>query len=133
MSSNSPTKSSLHEYRNKQKITRVGYFLRKYRFDELPQFWNVLSGEMSLIGPRPEELSLALWYEREIPFFSYRYLVRPGISGWAQVMHGHVIGIDETKDKLSYDFYYINNFSLWLDFLIIYKTLGTILSGFGSR
>jgi lipopolysaccharide/colanic/teichoic acid biosynthesis glycosyltransferase len=133
MSSNSPTKCSLHKYRNKQKITRVGYFLRKYRFDELPQFWNVLSGEMSLIGPRPEELSLALWYEREIPFFSYRYLVRPGISGWAQVMHGHVIGIDETKDKLSYDFYYIKNFSLWLDFLIIYKTLRTILSGFGSR
>jgi lipopolysaccharide/colanic/teichoic acid biosynthesis glycosyltransferase len=115
------------------RITRAGKILRKYRLDELPQFWNVLKGEMSLIGPRPESAELAKWYDGEVPFFAYRHVVRPGISGWAQVMHGYAAGVDEMKDKLAYDFYYIKHFSLWLDLLIWYKTIRTVLTGFGSR
>jgi len=115
------------------RITRVGKIIRKYRLDELPQFWNVLKGEMSLIGPRPESAELAKWYDNEVPFFAYRHVVRPGISGWAQVMHGYAAGVDDMKDKLSYDFYYIKHFSLWLDLLIWYKTIRTVLTGFGSR
>lgn len=115
------------------RITRVGKFIRKYRIDELPQFWNVLKGEMSLIGPRPESAKLAQWYQQEVPFFMYRHVVRPGISGWAQVMHGYAAGVDEMKDKLAYDLYYIKHFSLWLDLLIWYKTIKTVVTGFGSR
>jgi lipopolysaccharide/colanic/teichoic acid biosynthesis glycosyltransferase len=115
------------------RITKVGKIIRKYRLDELPQFWNVLKGEMSLIGPRPESAELAKWYDEEVPFFAYRHVVRPGISGWAQVMHGYAAGVDDMKDKLAYDFYYIKHFSLWLDLLIWYKTIRTVLTGFGSR
>lgn len=115
------------------RITKVGKIIRKYRLDELPQFWNVLKGEMSLIGPRPESAELAKWYDNEVPFFAYRHVVRPGISGWAQVMHGYAAGVDDMKDKLAYDFYYIKHFSLWLDLLIWYKTIKTVLTGFGSR
>jgi lipopolysaccharide/colanic/teichoic acid biosynthesis glycosyltransferase len=115
------------------RITRVGKIIRKYRFDELPQFFNVFKGEMSLIGPRPESAELANWYEKEVPFFMYRHVVRPGISGWGQVMHGYAAGIEGMKDKLAYDFYYIKHFSLWLDFLIWFKTIKTIFTGFGSR
>jgi lipopolysaccharide/colanic/teichoic acid biosynthesis glycosyltransferase len=115
------------------RITKVGRFIRKYRLDELPQFWNVLKGEMSLIGPRPESAELARWYDSEVPFFAYRHVVRPGISGWAQVMHGYAAGVDDMKDKLAYDFYYIKHFSLWLDILIWHKTIRTMLTGFGSR
>jgi lipopolysaccharide/colanic/teichoic acid biosynthesis glycosyltransferase len=115
------------------RITKVGRIIRKYRLDELPQFWNVLKGEMSLIGPRPESKALAEWYDNEVPFFAYRHVVRPGISGWAQVMHGYAAGVDDMKVKLAYDFYYIKHFSLWLDLLIWYKTIRTVLTGFGSR
>lgn len=115
------------------RITKVGKIIRKYRLDELPQFWNVLKGEMSLIGPRPESAELAKWYDNEVPFFAYRHVVLPGISGWAQVMHGYAAGVDDMKDKLAYDFYYIKHFSLWLDLLIWYKTIRTVLTGFGSR
>ncbi len=115
------------------RITKVGKFIRKFRLDELPQFWNVFKGDMSLIGPRPESKALAKSYDKEVPFFAYRHVVRPGISGWAQVMHGYTSGVDNMKDKLSYDFYYIKNFSLWLDILIWYKTIVTVLTGFGSR
>lgn len=121
------------EEREDLRITRVGKFIRKYRLDELPQFWNVLKGEMSLIGPRPESAELARWYDKEVPFFAYRHVVRPGISGWAQVMHGYATGVEDTKDKLAYDFYYIKHFSLWLDLLIWYKTIRTVITGFGSR
>ena len=115
------------------RITRVGRVIRKYRLDELPQFLNVIKGDMSLIGPRPESSALAEWYDHEVPFFAYRHIVRPGISGWAQVMHGYAAGVEEMNDKIAYDFYYIKHFSFWLDLLIWYKTLRTILTGFGSR
>jgi lipopolysaccharide/colanic/teichoic acid biosynthesis glycosyltransferase len=125
--------SHFTEADERDRITKVGKIIRKYRLDELPQFWNVLRGEMSLIGPRPESAELAKWYEKDVPFFAYRHVVRPGISGWAQVMHGYAAGVDEMKEKLAYDFYYIKHFSLWLDLLIWYKTIRTVVTGFGSR
>lgn len=103
------------------RITRIGKFIRKTRIDELPQFYNVLRGEMSLIGPRAEFHKFAEEYEREIPFYSYRHIVKPGISGWAQVVQGYNFGVDDTKIKLEYDFYYIKNFSFSLDLLIFSK------------
>ena len=115
------------------RITRVGAVLRKYRIDEFPQIWNILRGEMSWIGPRPEAAALAEWYEEEVPFYCYRHMVRPGITGWAQVHQGNVAMIDAATEKLHYDFYYIKNFSLCLDALIAAKTVQTVLSGFGSR
>jgi lipopolysaccharide/colanic/teichoic acid biosynthesis glycosyltransferase len=116
-----------------QRITRVGRFLRQYRLDELPQIINILRGDMSWIGPRPEAISLAEWYEREVPFYIYRHIVRPGMSGWAQVHQGNVAEVDAARLKLEYDFYYIKHFSFWLDAVIAIKTVRAIVTGFGSR
>lgn len=115
------------------RITPVGKIIRKYRIDELPQLFNVIKGDMSFIGPRPESKNLSDWYERDVPFFSYRHIVRPGISGWAQVEQGYAAEVDGMKEKLEYDFYYIKHFSLWLDVLIVLKTIRTVLTGFGAR
>lgn len=115
------------------RITRLGRVLRRSRIDEFPQIWNVLRGEMSWIGPRPEAIPLSHWYERELPFYSYRHIVRPGITGWAQVNQGHVADLDSVHTKLHYDFYYIRNFSAWLDLLIVLRTVRTMLTGFGSK
>ena len=116
-----------------ERITRVGKWLRRSRIDELPQILNILRGEMSWIGPRPEASALSEWYEEEIPFYRYRHVVVPGITGWAQVSQGHVAALDEVRTKLQYDFYYIRNFSVWLDLLIIAKTIRTVLTGFGHK
>lgn len=115
------------------RVTRVGRFIRKYRIDELPQFLNVIKGDMSLIGPRPEQRFFVERFESELPFYIYRHLIRPGISGWAQVMHGYSGDVESTRAKLEYDFYYIKNFSLWLDLLILFKTVKTVFTGFGAR
>lgn len=115
------------------RITKVGAIIRKYRIDELPQILNVLKGDMSFIGPRPESLELSLWYEKDVSFFSYRHVVRPGLSGWAQVNQGYAAEVEGMTVKLQYDFYYIKNFSLWLDILIVVKTIRTIFTGFGAR
>lgn len=115
------------------RVTKVGAFLRKYRIDELPQILNILKGEMSWIGPRPEAQPLSEWYEQEIAFYSYRHIVRPGITGWAQVNQGNVACPEVVKYKLHFDFYYIKNFSPWLDLVIVAQTVRTILTGFGSR
>ncbi|MGB3805575.1 MAG: sugar transferase [Erythrobacter sp.] len=115
------------------RITRVGAFIRRYRIDEVPQLINVLRGEMSWIGPRPEAHALAEWYEAELPFYAYRHIVRPGITGWAQVNQGHVADLTSVHDKLRYDFYYIKNFSLWLDLVIILRTVRIVLGGFGVK
>ncbi|WP_287364158.1 sugar transferase [Mesorhizobium sp.] len=115
------------------RITRLGQFLRKSRIDELPQAFNILRGEMSWIGPRPEALVLSKWYEAELPFYRYRHIVRPGITGWAQVNQGHVAAVSDVLEKLHYDFYYIKNFSPWLDVLIVFRTIRTMLTGFGAR
>ena len=115
------------------RITRVGSFIRKYRIDELPQIWNVIRGDMSWIGPRPEVVELARLYEQNIPFYVYRHAVRPGISGWAAVHQGNVAQVDAATIKLQYDFFYIKYCSLWLDVLIVLMTMRTIVTGFGSR
>jgi lipopolysaccharide/colanic/teichoic acid biosynthesis glycosyltransferase len=115
------------------RITRVGAFLRKSRIDELPQIWNILRADMSWIGPRPEAEVLSHWYVGEIPFYRYRHVVKPGISGWAQTNQGHVSEVGEIHRKLQYDFYYIKYFSPFLDLLILFKTLRTMLTGFGAR
>ncbi|HEX5237447.1 MAG TPA: sugar transferase [Sphingomicrobium sp.] len=115
------------------RITGVGRWLRKLRIDELPQIFNILKWEMSWIGPRPEAEVLSIWYTSEIPFYRYRHVVKPGISGWAQVNQGHVAEVKEVHRKLQYDFYYIKYFSPWLDLLILIRTIKTMLTGFGSR
>jgi lipopolysaccharide/colanic/teichoic acid biosynthesis glycosyltransferase len=115
------------------RITRLGHLLRKLRIDELPQIFNILKWEMSWIGPRPEAQVLSLWYTSEIPFYRYRHVVKPGISGWAQVNQGHVAEVGEVHRKLQYDFYYIKYFSPWLDALIFFRTVKTMLTGWGAR
>lgn len=115
------------------RITRIGHFLRKSRIDELPQILNILKGEMSWIGPRPEARVLSEWYEGEIPFYRYRHIVRPGLTGWAQVNQGHVAEVDDVRNKLYFDFYYIKSYSPWIDFLIVGKTIQTMLTGFGAK
>ena len=115
------------------RITRIGAVLRRLRIDELPQIINILKGEMSWIGPRPEALVLSSWYTGEIPFYRYRHVVRPGISGWAQVNQGHVAHVDEVHQKLQYDFFYIKYFSPWLDLLILFRTVKTMATGYGSK
>ncbi len=115
------------------RITNIGRILRKLRIDELPQVLNILRWEMSWIGPRPEAQVLSVWYTSEIPFYRYRHVVKPGISGWAQVNQGHVAEVGEVHRKLQYDFYYIKYFSPWLDILIFFRTIKTMLTGFGSR
>ena len=118
---------------NDERITRVGRVIRKYRIDEMPQILNILRGDMSWIGPRPEAIELSEWYAREIPYYIYRHAVRPGLTGWAQVTQGNVAEIDAATRKLHYDFYYIKNFSPFLDLMIAFKTVHAVLSGFGSR
>lgn len=114
------------------RVTRVGRFLRKTRLDELPQLINVLRGEMSLIGPRPEAMALSEWYHDKLDFYEYRHIVRPGVTGWAQVNQGHVTQLDDVFVKLQYDFYYIKNVSAWLDLLIVLRTLQVMFSGKGA-
>lgn len=115
------------------RITPIGRFLRTSRIDELPQILNVLKGEMSWIGPRPEAAVLSRWYEQEIPFYRYRHIVRPGIAGWAQVCQGHVADVADVRSKLHYDFYYIKQYSPWIDLLIVVRTIRTMMTGFGAR
>lgn len=116
-------------------VTRAGSFLRKTRLDELPQLWNVFKGDLSLIGPRPEIPALVKAYEKEIPYYNVRYLIKPGLSGWAQLYHQtppkFAENFDETKVKLSYDLYYIKNRSLMLDVKVALKTLKAIFSRSG--
>jgi lipopolysaccharide/colanic/teichoic acid biosynthesis glycosyltransferase len=109
------------------RITKIGKFLRKTRIDELPQLWNVLKGDLSLIGPRPELPGIAQRYEEEVPYYNIRYLVKPGLSGWAQLYHDEpakFLEVDKqsTKVKLSYDLYYLKNRSFMLDLKIALKT-----------
>lgn len=118
---------------NDQRITRIGHILRRTRIDELPQLYNIIRGEMSWIGPRPEATALSYLYEKELPFYRYRHIVRPGITGWAQVNQGHVTSVFDAHEKLHYDFYYIKNFSPWLDIVITLRTIWTIVNGFGAK
>jgi exopolysaccharide biosynthesis polyprenyl glycosylphosphotransferase len=114
------------------RITRVGYCLRLMRIDELPQLWNVLRGEMSLIGPRPERPEFDSKLVTQIPYYNLRYLVKPGITGWAQVLYPYGASVEDAYEKLSYDLYYIKNYSLWLDLAIAFKTVRVVILGKGQ-
>jgi exopolysaccharide biosynthesis polyprenyl glycosylphosphotransferase len=118
--------------RSQNVITNVGEFLRKTRLDELPQLWNVVHGELSLIGPRPEFPPLVAEYEKQIPYYGIRHLIKPGLSGWAQLYHDnhphHGVAVEQTKEKLSYDLYYLKNRSFVLDITIALKTINKLLS-----
>jgi exopolysaccharide biosynthesis polyprenyl glycosylphosphotransferase len=114
------------------RITPFGRYLRKYRIDELPQLVNVLRGEMSLIGPRPEQPHLCEILEQHIPFFKHRHSVLPGLTGWAQVRHHYSSSIEESKQKLEYDLFYIKHLSLWLDCAIALETVKVVLVGRGA-
>ncbi len=121
---------SMAEIDGRKEVTRIGKFLRNTRIDELPQILNVLKGDLSLIGPRPEKNDLVAIYADQIPYYKVRHLIKPGLSGWAQIYHDahphHAVDISETKNKLSYDLFYVKNRSLFLDFEIGLKTLRTI-------
>lgn len=133
MTSDSEEKGSQFAQNNDMRVTRVGKFIRKFRIDELPQLWNVVKGDMSIIGPRPEQESFVSEFNKTIPNYSLRHMVRPGITGLAQTEQGYVADADGTVTKLKYDLYYIKNLSFMTDVQITLKTVYTILTGFGAR
>jgi lipopolysaccharide/colanic/teichoic acid biosynthesis glycosyltransferase len=110
-----------------ERVTGVGRILRKTHLDEFPQFWNVLRGDMSLVGPRPERPELVAELEKQIPFYRARLLVRPGVTGWAQVNYGKGASVKGSAEKLEYDLYYIKHRGVWLDLWIVLRTVGSVL------
>ena len=115
------------------RITRVGKFLRSSRLDEIPQLWCVLKGDMHFVGPRPERPEFVEWLSREIPYYGVRHVVRPGITGWAQVQYKYGNTVEDAREKLQYDLFYIKNASLGLDLLIIFQTIKIVLLGRGAQ
>jgi lipopolysaccharide/colanic/teichoic acid biosynthesis glycosyltransferase len=107
--------------------------LRKTRLDELPQLWNVLRGDMSVIGPRPERPEFVAELTAAIPFFAHRHVVKPGITGWAQVHQAYAASVEDANEKLQYDLYYIKNLSVWLELVILAETVKTIVRQRGGR
>ena len=118
---------------NDARLTNMGRFLRRFRVDEIPQLLNVLKGDLSLVGPRPERPVFTEQFEMTIPFYSYRHLVRPGVTGWAQVNFGYADNERDTVEKLTYDLYYVKHMSPWLDLSILGRSMWTVLSGFGAK
>ena len=114
------------------RVTRLGKFIRKTRLDELPQLWNVLNGSMSFVGPRPERPIFVEKFKKHIPFYSQRFSLRPGITGWAQIRCPYAPNIEQTLDKLRYELYYLKNFSLLFDLSIILRTIKVVLFARGS-
>lgn len=115
------------------RITSVGKFLRRSRLDEIPQIWNVLRGDMAFVGPRPERPEFVSKLNQEIPYYNVRHAVRPGITGWAQINYGYGSSVEEAKEKLRFDLYYIRNISVMLDLLIVFYTLRAVIIGRGVR
>ena len=115
------------------RVTTIGRFMRKTRIDEIPQLWNVLRGDMAFVGPRPERPEFVQWLSQEIPFYDLRHMIRPGITGWAQVRYHYGASLEETKHKLEYDLYYIKHQSIGLDLLIMFETIKTIILRRGAQ
>ena len=118
---------------NDSRVTRVGNVIRKLRIDELPQLFNVLKGEMSLVGPRPERPFFVEQLTQEIPFYAVRHSVKPGVTGWAQVRYHYGSTVEDSQEKLQYDLYYVKNHTLFLDFVVLLETVGVVLTGKGAR
>lgn len=119
--------------KNDSRVTRIGGFMRKTRLDEIPQLWNVLRGDMGFVGPRPERPEFVEWLNSEIPYYELRHIIRPGLTGWAQVRYGYGATLDETKRKLEYDLYYVKHMSVGLDLLVMFETVKTILLRRGAQ
>ncbi|MBL0946461.1 MAG: TIGR03013 family PEP-CTERM/XrtA system glycosyltransferase [Hydrogenophaga sp.] len=115
------------------RVTRVGKVIRKLRIDELPQIWSVLRGDMSLVGPRPERAFFVEKLVQEIPFYAVRHSVKPGVTGWAQVRFQYGATVEDTAEKLQYDLYYVKNHSLFLDLVVLFETVGVVLTGKGAQ
>jgi sugar transferase (PEP-CTERM system associated) len=118
---------------NDSRVTRVGRLLRRTRLDELPQLWNVLIGDMSIVGPRPERPEFVSSLTRQIPFYGQRHIVRPGLTGWAQVRYTYGASVEDAMEKLQYDLFYIKNMSIGLDLFVLAKTVKTVLTGSGAQ
>lgn len=118
---------------NDQRVTSVGKFLRLTRIDEIPQCLNILTGRMSFVGPRPERPHFVNQLTKELPFYILRHTVKPGLTGWAQVSHAYGASVDDAREKLRYDLYYIKNVSLLFDLTIMMRTIGVIMFGKGAR
>jgi exopolysaccharide biosynthesis polyprenyl glycosylphosphotransferase len=115
------------------RVTRVGRWLRKLRLDELPQFWNILKGDMDLVGPRPEILRNVKTMSEQIPYYSLRHVVRPGLTGWAQICYGYSVSREQVTEKMRHDLFYIKHMSLWLDLRILVDTVKIVLFGRGAQ
>ena len=115
------------------RVTRVGKIIRKFRLDELPQLWNVLKGDMSFVGPRPERPEFVEELEKIVPYYSERHTVKPGITGWAQVSYGYGASVEDALEKLKYDLFYIKNMSMLFDFMVILKTAKIVIQQSGAR
>jgi sugar transferase (PEP-CTERM system associated) len=118
---------------NDPRVTRVGKFLRSSRLDEIPQLWCVLKGDMAFVGPRPERPEFIEWLSKEIPYYGVRHMVRPGLTGWAQVKYKYGSTIEDAREKLQYDLYYIKNASIGLDLLIMFLTVKIVLLRRGAQ
>ncbi len=119
--------------KNDPRVTKVGMFMRKTRIDEIPQLWNVLKGDMGFVGPRPERPEFTSMLAEQLPFYDLRHLIRPGLTGWAQIRYGYGATLEEMKEKLQYDLYYIKHMSLGLDLLIMFETVKTIVRRRGAQ
>ena len=118
---------------NDPRVTRVGRIMRRLRIDELPQLWNVLKGEMSFVGPRPEREVFVQQLEKVVPYYRERFTVKPGITGWAQVNYGYGASVADAIEKLNYDLFYIKNMSFMMDLLVLLRTVKIVLFGHGVR
>lgn len=118
---------------NDPRITRVGRFLRSSRLDEIPQLWCVLKGDMAFVGPRPERPEFVEWLSKEIPYYGVRHMVRPGLTGWAQIKYKYGSTVEDAREKLQFDLFYIKNASVGLDLLIMFQTIKTVLLRRGAQ
>ncbi|MCB1024831.1 MAG: TIGR03013 family PEP-CTERM/XrtA system glycosyltransferase, partial [Acidobacteria bacterium] len=116
---------------NDDRVTRVGRIIRLIRVDEIPQFWNIVKGDMNFVGPRPERPHFVSQLAQEVPYYDHRHLVAPGLTGWAQIKYPYGASVDDARQKLQYDLYYIKNQTLALDFVIVFETVKTVLFGRG--
>jgi sugar transferase (PEP-CTERM system associated) len=133
MRQDAEAKGAVWATKNDPRITSLGRFMRKTRLDEIPQLWNVLRGEMGFVGPRPERPEFVQWLTSEIPYYELRHMIRPGITGWAQVRFQYGASLEETKQKLEYDLYYVKHLSVGLDLLIMFETIKTIILRRGAQ